>query len=78
MAIASDFNPGSCNIQSMEFILTLSCIFMKMNILDAIKSSTIVASKSLMIDHKVGSIEKGKNADILVWRIPDVKKFHTL
>ena len=74
VAIASDFNPGSCNIQSMEFILTLSCIFMKMNILEAIKSSTIVASKSLMIDHKVGSIEKGKKADILVWRIPDVKK----
>ena len=41
--------------------------------IDAIKSSTIIPSKSLMIDDKVGSIEKGKKADILVWSIPDVK-----
>ena len=44
-----------------------------MNILDAIKASTIIPSKSLMIDDMVGSIEKGKIADILVWSIPDVK-----
>ena len=33
VAIASDYNPGSCNIQSMPFIITLSCIYLKMNIL---------------------------------------------
>ena len=73
IAIASDYNSGSCNIQSMPFIITLSCIYFKMNILDAIKASTITPSKSLMIDDKVGSIEKGKIADIIVWSIPDVK-----
>ena len=44
-----------------------------MNILEAIQASTIIPSKSLMIDDKVGSIEKGKIADILVWAIPDAK-----
>ncbi len=73
LAIASDYNSGSCNIQSMPFIITLSCIYLKMKILDAIQSSTIIPSKSLMIDDMVGSIEKGKFADILVWSIPDVK-----
>ena len=73
IAIASDYNSGSCNIQSMPFIITLSCIYLKMNILDAIKASTITPSKSLMINDKVGSIEKGKLADIIVWGIPDVK-----
>ena len=57
----------------MSFIITLSCIYLKMKILDAIQSATIIPSKSLMIDDMVGSIEKGKIADILVWSIPDIK-----
>ena len=73
IAIASDYNSGSCNIQSMPFIITLSCIYLKMKILDAIMASTIIPSKSLRIDDMVGSIEKGKIADILVWGIPDLK-----
>ena len=72
VAIATDYNPGSCNIQSMPFIITLSCIYLKMSVLDAIQSSTITPSKSLMIDKQVGSIEIGKKADILVWNIPDI------
>ena len=68
IALASDFNPGSCNIQSMAFIITLSCIYLKMDILDAIKSSTYISAKSLMLENQIGSIEKGKNADIIVWR----------
>ena len=68
---ATDYNPGSYNIQSMPFIITLSCIYLKMSVLDAIQSSTITPSKSLMIDKQVGSIEIGKKADILVWNIPD-------
>ena len=43
-----------------------------MSVLDAIQSSTITPSKSLMIDKQVGSIEIGKKADILVWNIPDI------
>ncbi len=69
VAIASDFNPGSCNIQSMPFIITLSCIYLKMDILDAIKSSTYISAKSLMLEDQVGSIEKGKVADILIWKL---------
>lgn len=69
VALASDFNPGSCNIQSMPFIITLSCIYLKMDILDAIKSSTYISAKSLMLEDQVGSIEKGKVADILIWRL---------
>ena len=69
VALASDFNPGSCNIQSMPFIITLSCIYLEMDILEAIKSSTYVSAKSLMLEDQVGSIEKGKVADILIWRL---------
>ena len=45
-----------------------------MNILEAIKSSTYVAAKSLMMENDIGSIEKGKKADILVWNLSRVEE----
>ena len=69
VAIATDYNPGSCNIQSMTFIITLSLIYMGFNINDAIFSSTYMPSKILNIHDTTGSIEEGKNADIIVWSI---------
>ena len=69
IALATDFNPGSCHIQSMPFILSLACIYMKMPVLDAIKSATYTAAKSLLLDDEIGSIEPGKKADILIWNI---------
>tara|TARA_B100000073_G_scaffold340957_1_gene341507 strand:- start:532 stop:1740 length:1209 start_codon:yes stop_codon:yes gene_type:complete len=69
IAIATDYNPGSCNIQSMVFIITLCSIYMGMNINDAICSSTYIPSKLLSIHNETGSIEVGKNADIIVWNV---------
>ena len=45
-----------------------------MNILEAIKSSTYVAAKSLMMEKEIGSIEKGKKADILIWNLSRVEE----
>ena len=69
IAIATDYNPGTCQIQSMPFILSLSCIYMKMNILEAIKASTYTPAKSLLLQDKVGSIEPKKSADVIIWDI---------
>ena len=69
VALATDFNPGSCHIQSMPFILALSCIYMKMPVLDAIKAATINSAKSLLLNDTIGSIEIGKKADLIVWDI---------
>ena len=69
VAIATDYNPGSCNIQSMIFIIAIATIFMKMDILDAIYSSTYIPAKLLNISDKCGSIENGKKADIIIWDI---------
>ena len=72
IAIATDYNPGSCNIQSMIFIIMLSVLYMKMNISDAIFSSTYIPSKVLNRHKIVGSIEKGKSADIIIWDAKDL------
>ena len=71
VAIATDYNPGSSNIQSMVFIIALATIYMNMDIYEAIQASTYIPSKLLNIDSTVGSIEIGKNADIILWNIKE-------
>ena len=72
IALATDFNPGSCFVKSMPFIMALSCIFMKVSIFEALKACTFTAAKSLGLDEQIGSIEQGKNADILIWNFNDI------
>ena len=74
VALATDYNPGSCNIQSMPFIISLACIYFNMSILDAFKAATYISSRALMLDNKIGSIEKGKNADIIIWNINNINE----
>ena len=74
VALATDFNPGSCYIKSLSFIISLACIYLKMPIFEAIKAVTFNSAKSLMLDSEIGSIEKNKNADIIIWNINNVNK----
>ena len=74
VALATDFNPGSCNIQSMPFIISLACLYLKMNILDAVKACTYTSAKSLMLEDTVGSIEEGKKADLIIWDINKIEE----
>ena len=66
VALATDYNPGSCNCDSMQFIITLACLQMKMTVAEAITASTINAAYSLEMGDKIGSLEVGKYADILI------------
>lgn len=69
IALATDFNPGSCHIQSMPFIIGLACLYLKMDILDAIHASTMGGAKALGLDDTIGSIETGKKGDMILWDI---------
>ena len=73
IALATDFNPGSCSIQSMPFIISLACLFLRMDILDAVKACTYTSAKSLMLEDTVGSIEEGKKADLIIWEIDKIE-----
>ena len=67
IALATDFNPGSCHIQSMPFIVSLACIYMGMSVEAALISTTINSAKTLNLEKEVGSIEVGKKADLIIW-----------
>ncbi|MCK5051653.1 MAG: imidazolonepropionase [Candidatus Cloacimonetes bacterium] len=70
VALATDYNPGSCNCDSMQFVITLACLQMKMTPAEAIIASTINAAYSLGLGDKIGSLEIGKKADILIMDMP--------
>ncbi|MBI5021623.1 MAG: imidazolonepropionase [Ignavibacteriales bacterium] len=73
VALATDFNPGSCMSYSMPIMMTLACTQMKMSPEEAIVSSTLNAAAALNLSHSIGSIEIGKKADIIVLDIPNYK-----
>ena len=58
----------------MPFIISLACIYYNMSVLDAFKAATYISARSLMLDDKIGSIEKGKNADIIIWNVNNISE----
>jgi imidazolonepropionase len=73
VALATDFNPGSCMTYSMPLIMTIACTQMGMLPEEAITASTLNAAAALNLSHERGSIEVGKKADAVVLRIPDYR-----
>jgi imidazolonepropionase len=73
VAIASDFNPGSCMSFSMPLMMTIACTHMSMTPEEAITASTLNAAAALNMSAELGSIEIGKKADLIVADIPDYR-----
>lgn len=71
VAIASDFNPGSCMSYSMPLMMTIACTQMKMTPEETITASTLNAAAALNLSGEVGSIETGKKADFICLAIPN-------
>jgi len=70
VAIASDFNPGSCMSFSMPLMMTIACTQMSITPEEAITSATLNGAAAMGVSDQVGSIEVGKRADIVLYDIP--------
>jgi imidazolonepropionase len=70
IALATDLNPN-CYIENMQFIIQLACFNMKMTPAEAICASTFNAACAIDKQNEIGSIEKGKQADIIILDVPN-------
>jgi len=71
LVVATDLNPGSCAIESMGVILGLACLHLGLLPSEAFVAATINAAHSLDRADRLGSLEPGKQADLLILAIPD-------
>ena len=73
IALASDYNPGSCPYGNMAFTISLACIKMKMTPKEAINSATINGACAMELENTVGTIQIGKKANLIITKdIPSI------
>ena len=73
LALATDCNPGTAWNESMQFAIALACRYMGLTPAQAIAASTINAAHAIRRADRVGSLEPGKQADLLILSVPDYR-----
>ncbi len=73
VAMASDFNPGSCPSLNLQFIMNLGYLKYRMTPEEILTAVTINPACGINRGDKVGTLEVGKQADLVVWDAPDVE-----
>jgi imidazolonepropionase len=71
IALATDFNPGTCPNESMQFVLTLAWQSLGLSPAQAVAAATINSAHALGLAGQVGSLEPGKLADFAVFDAPN-------
>ena len=71
IALATDFNPGTCPCENIQMIITLACLKLGMTPAQAINAVTINAAHAVGMADRIGSIEVGKQADMIILDIQD-------
>ncbi|WP_075981349.1 imidazolonepropionase [Bacillus massilinigeriensis] len=71
VALSTDRNPGSSPSESLPFIMNLGCLTMGMTPAEVLVATTINAAHAIKQAHRVGSLEKGKAADLVMFDAPN-------
>ncbi|MFJ8520434.1 imidazolonepropionase [Lysinibacillus xylanilyticus] len=74
VAISTDFNPGSSPTLSLPFIMNLACMHMGMTLEEVLTATTINAAYALNRGHQIGSLEAGKQADVIILDVANYKQ----
>lgn len=71
VAIASDFNPGSCPSLNLQFAINLGYLRYKMTPEEILTAVTINPACAIDRGDLIGTLEVGKRADLVIWNAPD-------
>lgn len=74
VALGTDFNPGTCLIYSMFFMIALAVLKMGMTVEEALTAATLNAAAALRRAYITGSLEPGKRADLVVLNLENYKQ----
>lgn len=74
LALATDFNPGTSWCGSMQMVIALACRYMKLTQAQAIVAATLNAAHAIGLGSEVGSLEPGKQADLLILTVNDYRQ----
>ncbi len=69
IALATDFNPGSCTLQSIPMVMFLATQYCGLSVDEAFIASTYNSAKSLKLESNTGLIQEGYKADLIFWEI---------
>jgi imidazolonepropionase len=74
VALGTDFNPGTCLIHSMLFIVALAVLKMHMTLEEALTAATLNAAAALGRAKQIGSLEPNKRADLVVLELSSYRQ----
>jgi imidazolonepropionase len=69
IAIATDSNPGSSPVNSLLLIMNMACTLFRLTPAEALRGVTINAAKALGLETEIGSLQAGKQADLVIWDV---------
>ena len=72
VAMATDFNPGSCPCLNLQFVMNLGCLKYKLTPEEVLTAVTLNAASAIDMADVVGSVEVGKQGDLVIWDAPDL------
>ncbi len=74
VALGTDFNPGTSPTPSLPLVMTVACLEMRLSPAEALVAVTVNAAYAVGVGDDSGSIEPGKQADLVIWRAGSVEQ----
>lgn len=72
IAIATDFNPGSCPCLNLQLAMSLSCLYYRLTPEEVLTAVTLNGAAAMGLAGRLGSVEPGKQCDLALWDAPDL------